>query len=116
MHRKLESQNIQNFQNLNINSKKLLNNNKNEIFNHLQKSKIDGNYKTKNKNANVMNKTFNNSKINNGKIKKYKTPVRRLFYQNSISKYKKDKNKNVNILILKNYSKKLSFHYFTKLL
>lgn len=94
MHRKLESQNIQN---LRINSKKILNNNKNEIFSHLQKSKIDGNYKTKNKNANVMNKTFNGSKNNNEKIKKYKTPVRRLFYQNSISKYKKDKNKNVPV-------------------
>ena len=96
MHMKFESQN---YQNININSKKILNN-KIDNFSHLQKSKIDGNYKTKNKNGNVMNKSaFNNSKNKNEKIKKYKTPVRRLYQTtlNSITKYKKFKNKNVPV-------------------
>lgn len=87
MHRKIESQNIQK-----INSKKIVNN-KNDNFSHLQKSKIDGKYKTKNKN--IMNKnTFNNIKNNNDKIKKYKTPIRRLYQTsvNSISQNKKNKN------------------------
>ena len=83
-------------QNININSKKTLNN-KNDNFSHLQKSKIDGNYKTKKKNANEINK--NNIKNNNEKIKKYKTPIRKLYQTsiNSISKYKKNKNKNAPV-------------------
>jgi len=97
MHMKFESQNIQN-----INSKKIINN-KTDNFSHLQKSKIDGNYKTKNKNGNIMNKSafnnINNSKNKNEKIKKYKTPVRRLYQTtlNSIAKYKKFKSKNVPV-------------------
>ena len=93
MHIKFQSQNMQN---ININSKKTLNN-KNDNFSHLQKSKIDGNYKTKNKNVNEINK--NNIKNNNEKIKKYKTPIRRLYQTslNSISKYKKYKNKNAPV-------------------
>ena len=96
MHIKFQSQNMQN---LNINSKKIVNN-KNDNFSHLQKSKIDGNYKTKNKNVNTMNKSaFNNSKNNKEKIKKYKTPIRRLYQTslNSITKYKKCQNKNVPV-------------------
>jgi hypothetical protein len=70
---------------------------KNDNFCHLQKSKIDGNYKTKNKNINETNK--NNTKNNNEKIKKYKTPIRRIYQTslNSISKYKKYKNKNAPV-------------------
>lgn len=99
MHMKFESQNIQNIY---INSKKIINN-KTDNFSHLQKSKIDGNYKTKNKNGNIMNKSafnnINNSKNKNEKIKKYKTPVRRLYQTtlNSIAKYKKFKSKNVPV-------------------
>jgi hypothetical protein len=47
-----------------------------------------------------MNKSaFNNSKNNKEKIKKYKTPIRRLYQTslNSITKYKKCKNKNVPV-------------------
>ena len=81
-HRKLISSINPNYNNNKINNSKIDN------FSHVNKPKIDGNYKTKNKNNDNVNKT----KICN-KYKKYKTPIRNLYTNssNSISKYKKDK-------------------------
>ena len=81
--------------NNNNNNKK--NENNKDNFKHLNKTKIDGNYKAKNKSfyvitkKNTIDNANNNNKSNNRK-RKYKTPIRKLYHSslNSMIQYKKD--------------------------
>ena len=72
-------------------------NNKNynnkDNFSHLNKSKIDGNYRKSRKNN--INDSKNRDKSND-RIRKYKTPIRKIYHNNlnSFSKHKNEKNNN----------------------
>ena len=59
-------------------------------FSHLNKLKIDGNYRTKT-NKNTIDNTRND---NSNRIRNYKTPIRQIYHtsMNSMSKSKKDRN------------------------
>jgi hypothetical protein len=72
-------------------NKKTSNNDDN--FSHLNKSKIDGNYRTKKKKVTLDN--YKNNDNSNMKLRiNYKTPNRKIYHTalNSMTKYKKDKN------------------------
>ena len=74
---------------------KIIKKHSDDNFSHLNKSKIDGNYRTKKKKT-----TLDNFKINDNSSMRlrnnYKTPIRKIYHTalNSMTKYKKDKNHN----------------------
>ena len=69
-------------------------NNNKDNFSHLNKSKIDGNYRAKNRKNNDEDIKYRDK--SNDKIRKYKTPVRKIYHTNLNSNSKQKNNRNNN--------------------